>query len=147
METVNHGATLRKDLAEPLASVCVSSNIRVQNTNGASLDLLRLRSAGNDPIVRLYVNSTGRLFVRQDFLPTAQKDSGANLQSGWNAVELCGTVGTGTTWDLYLNGAKVVNAWAADTGSAPVGRIQIGDPGAKTISANWDDVVVDTVPD
>ena len=37
-----------------------------------------------------------------------------------------------------------MNAWAANTGTTPVGRIQIGDTGAKTWTANFDDVVVDT---
>lgn len=147
MDTVGHSATLRKDLDEPLTDVCMSMQIRVQSTGGTALDLLRLRSAANDPIVRVYIGADEKLYLRQDFLPTVQKNSGATLQSGWNALEVCGTVGMGTTWDLYLNGTTIIDDWVADTGTDGVGRIQIGDPGNKTITANWDDIVVDTVPD
>ena len=36
-----------------------------------------------------------------------------------------------------------MNGWAANTGTTPVGRIQIGDTAAKTWTANFDDVIVD----
>ena len=146
MQTVSDGATLRKDLDASLIDVCVSTQVRVQSTGGTALDLLRLRSTANGPIARSYIGSDGKLYLRSDF-SGLQKNSGATLQSGWNALEVCGTVGTGTTWDVYLNGAQIVTDWAADTGSDGVGRVQIGDPGNKTITANWDDVIVDTVPD
>jgi hypothetical protein len=40
---------------------------------------------------------------------------------------------------------KIVNAWAANTGTTPIGRIQIGDTVAKTFTANFDHVVLDLV--
>ena len=51
---------------------------------------------------------------------------------------------TSGTWSLYLNGTRIVNAWAANTGTTPVGRVQIGDTASKTWTANFDDVIVDT---
>jgi hypothetical protein len=69
------------------------------------------------------------------------------LPAGWNTIELCGTnVGSAGTWSLYLNGTRIVNAWAANTGPNAVARVQIGDVSAtKTWTINFDDVVVDTV--
>ena len=39
-----------------------------------------------------------------------------------------------------------MTGWVANTGTSPVGRIQIGDSAAKTFTANFDDVVVDGFP-
>jgi len=47
---------------------------------------------------------------------------------------------------LYRDGIKIVNAWAADTGTDPIGRIQIGDTSSKTWTANFDDVRLDQTP-
>jgi hypothetical protein len=38
-----------------------------------------------------------------------------------------------------------VNAWAANTGTTPVGRIEIGDTLARTFTMNVDDVVIDEI--
>jgi hypothetical protein len=34
----------------------------------------------------------------------------------------------------------------ADTGTDPIGRVQVGDTAAKTWTANFDDVRLDTTP-
>jgi hypothetical protein len=41
---------------------------------------------------------------------------------------------------------KIVNAWTADTGTTPVGRVQIGDTNAKTWTINFDHVRLDQLP-
>ena len=64
------------------------------------------------------------------------------LPVGGNKVKICGWVGATGTWDLYLNGAKILGAWAANTGTTPVGRVQIGSGAAETLTINYDDVVV-----
>ena len=53
-----------------------------------------------------------------------------------------GTVGTSGTWDLYRDGVKIVNAWPANTGTTPIGRVEIGNAQAVTSTINFDDVVV-----
>ena len=68
------------------------------------------------------------------------------LGSGWHNVELCGTVGVSGTWDLYRDGVKIVNAWTANTGTTPVGRVEIGKTQAFTATINFDDIVVDQTP-
>ncbi len=40
----------------------------------------------------------------------------------------------------------IVNAWAANTGTTPVGLIQIGDNAARTMTVNFDHVRVDQSP-
>jgi hypothetical protein len=131
------------DLASPLTSACVSANVNVSARSGITLDLLRLRTSAGGAIAKVYLDAQGRLLVRSEFAGT-QLSSGIVLPTGWNRLELCGTVGTLNGWDLYLNGSRIVNAWQANTGTTPIGRLQIGDTAAKTWTANWDDVIVDT---
>ena len=103
--------------------------------------LLRLRTAANGPIARVYLSSTGILSVRSD-VSGAQKSSGVALGTGWHGIQLCGTVGASGSWDLYRDGIKIVTGWVANTGTTPVGRVEIGDDGAKTFTINFDDVSV-----
>ena len=115
------------------------------NVSAASLGsgpvLLRLRTASDGPVARVFLTSGGVLSLRAD-ASGAQKSSGVTLGSGWHSVELCGTVGTAGAWDLYRDGVKIVSGWVADTGTTPVGRVQIGDNAAKTFTLNIDDVAV-----
>jgi hypothetical protein len=48
--------------------------------------------------------------------------------------------------DLYRDGVKIVNAWSSDTGTTPIGRVEIGNGTAVTAAINFDDVVVDQTP-
>ena len=91
--------------------------------------LFRLRTAANGPIARVYPNSTGIL----SFGPTSRRSeySGAALGTGWHTIQLCGTVGASGTWDLYLDVPEKVAAWVANTGTTPVGRVDIGNNGRR----------------
>ena len=51
--------------------------------------------------------------------------------------------GTAGTWTLYRDGVQIVNNWVVNTGTTPVGRMEIGDTAAGTFTVNFDDVVVD----
>jgi chitodextrinase len=133
-----------KDLGTTSGSGCLSVNVNAASLAG-STDLFRLRTAAGGPIAKVYLSASGVLLVRSDVAAT-QLSSGVALGSGWHNLELCGTVGSAGAWDLYRDGAKIVNGWAADTGTAPIGRVQIGDTAAKTWTVNFDDVRLDQTP-
>ena len=65
------------------------------------------------------------------------------LGTGWHNVELCGTVGAATSWTLYRDGV-LINTWQTNTGTDPIGRVQLGRHVGKTFTANFDHFVVDT---
>jgi PKD repeat protein len=140
-QVTSQSAFAYRDLGTTASQVCVSANVNV--SSGAALDLLRLRTAAGGAVVKAFLGS-GTLRIRSDFGAT-QTNSGVALGTGWHNVELCGSVGTTSTWDLYRDGVRIVNQWQADTGTTPVGRIQIGDTAAKTFTANFDHVVLDQV--
>ncbi|MEX0990114.1 MAG: hypothetical protein WD206_07455 [Actinomycetota bacterium] len=144
-ETAGNNASLRVNLPAPVDEICMSARIRVFDRGTSGLDLLRVRTAGDGKVTKTYVNSSNVLVLRSELAAT-QKLSGTTLPTGWNELEMCGEVGTTSTWDLYLNGTKIVDAWQADVGTTDIGRIQIGDTNSKTATANWDDVVADGEP-
>lgn len=123
-------------------SACMSVNVNVAALGGNAVDLFRFRTAADGPISRAFVNASGVLYFRSD-ASGVQQSSGVALGTGWHNVELCGTIGTTGTWDLYRDGVKILGGWVANTGTIPIGRIQIGDNAAKTFTVNWDDVVLD----
>ena len=131
------------NLATPVSEVCFSTNVNV--ASGSNFDLFRLRTATNGPIIKAFLAANGTLGLRNDFGSTTRGTT-TGLGTGWHNLELCGTVGAATTWDLYRDGVVVVNDWQANTGTTAIGRVQIGDTAAKTFTANFDHVVVDQAP-
>ena len=134
-----------KDLSGTFSQLCTSANVNVTSQDSNAATLFRLRTAANGAVAKVYVNTAGILYIRSD-VSSAQIYSGVAIGSGWHNVEVCGTVGTSGTWDLYRDGVKIVNAWAANTGTTPVGRVEIGNAQAVTATINFDDVVVDQTP-
>ena len=105
--------------------------------------LLRFRTTGDGAIVRVSISSGRILQLRNDVSGTLVS-TGVVLPTGtWTSLELCGTVGTSGSWTLYENGVQIFGPWAANTGSATIGRVTIGTPDARTMTVNFDDVVVD----
>jgi hypothetical protein len=120
--------------------VCVDFSLHVAAASG-SVDLMRLRTAGNGNIAKVVLSSTGSLQFRSD-VSGVTRNTGTSLPGGWHALRLCGTVGSAGTWDMFLDGAKILDAWTANTGTTPVGRVQIGSNAGETLTINYDDVVV-----
>ena len=142
-QVTNQSASAYKDLASPVMTACTSLNVNV--IAGSNIDLFRLRTAANGALIKVLVATNGTLQIRSDFAGTSFS-SGVQMGTGFHSVELCGTVGTNTTWDLYRDGVKIVNAWATNTGTTGIGRVQIGDTAAKTFTVNYDNVRMDMAP-
>ena len=134
-----------ENLSGTFSQLCMSANVNVSSLGGSTPTLFRLRTAANGAVARVFVNASGILYVKSD-VSGAQFFSGVALGTGWHNIEVCGTVGTSGTWDLYRDGVKIVNAWAANTGTTPIGRVEIGNASAVTSTINFDDVVVDQTP-
>jgi hypothetical protein len=135
-------AFLRENLVTTLTTGCVSEAVNLSSLGANAVDLVRFRTAVGGPVVRVFASASRVLVLRSD-VTGAQRSSGVALPAGWNTIELCGTVGTSGSWSLYLNGGQIVNGWTADTGTTPIGRIDVGDTASKTFAMNVDDVVVD----
>jgi hypothetical protein len=131
-----------RTLGTSVSSACMSMNVNVSSIGSPYVALLRLRTAANGNIVRVFMTGAGVLWVKSD-VSGQQISSSTAIGSGWHQVELCGGSGT---WSLYRDGIPIVTNWSANTGTAPIGRIEIGDTLGRTFTINFDDVVVDQVP-
>ena len=131
-----------KTLSSPLNTICVSANVNVAVRDAGSTTLLMLRTPGNGPIVRVFVDPNGILYLRSDASNT-QIWSGVALGSGWHSIEVCGTVGVSSSWDLYRDGSTIATLGSPTPGRRTVGRVNIGNTQAVTATVNFDDVVVD----
>ncbi len=123
---------------------CVSANVNVASGTGdrpvpAAFGRQRaghqgLRPRERDAAAPLGLRRHHAQLRRRRWAPAGTRSSSA-ARSGSN-----------TTWDLIRDGVVIVNDWAANTGTAAVTRVQIGDTAAKTFTVNFDHVRVDLVP-
>jgi alpha-tubulin suppressor-like RCC1 family protein len=129
-------------LPSPVTTACESADVNVTARGTNTVALLRLLTSTNAGIVRLFVNTSGVLIAKAD-APGTQK-TGVTLGTGWVSLELCGTVsGTTGVIDVYRNGVHIISSWAVAVPNAAIATIQIGDNTAKTMTVNFDNVVVD----
>jgi alpha-tubulin suppressor-like RCC1 family protein len=138
-------AFARRTITPTLGPICLSERVNLQTPGGNAVILARLQTSSAAGILRVVVNANGILQLRSDVSGTV-RGSGVALGSGWVHLEVCGSVGANSSWDLYREGVRIVTDWVANTGSSAVGQIQIGDNSAKTVTMNLDDVRVDQTP-
>ncbi|MGE3329039.1 MAG: PKD domain-containing protein, partial [Acidimicrobiia bacterium] len=143
MQVTNQSASAYRSISPARSQLCASVNVNV--ASGSNIDLFRLRTSTNGAVIKVFLASNGTLGMRSDFAGSS-RSSTTQLGTGWHNVELCGTVGTNTTWTLYRDGAQIGTPWQVSTGTTAVGRMQIGDTASKTFTANFDHVVIDTAP-
>ncbi len=129
------------DLSATYSTLCVREAINISSLGASSVALLKLRTAADQSVGRVFVESNRALKVRAD-VSGQIFPSGVALPTGWSTIELCATIGSSGTLTLLLNGSQL-GAWTSDLGASQIGRIQILDDAAKTFTANVDDVVAD----
>jgi hypothetical protein len=137
-------AFARRALGSTFPTVCLSASVRLAPGSSGSVALLKLRTAANGPIGRVFSSPTGLLSIRSDVSGQQLATGVAMAIDAWNTVELCGTIGAAGAWNLYLNGSQIVDDWVTNNGTTPIGLIQIGDDTVKTFTMNIDDVIART---
>ena len=145
VQAVNRAATATKILPQSLSTGCVSFDIRPTSVVSNQV-LMRLRTANDGGLLRLYVDSNRFLRLRSDVSSAGSPVTSRLTLDAWQNIEVCGTVGSSGSWDLYHDGVPVLQSWVANTGTAPIGRVQLGDFNARTWSSHYDFVVVDAQP-
>jgi arylsulfatase A-like enzyme len=132
-----------RTLGSSLSRACLRMSVNLFSIGTNPVALARLRTASNGPVIRVAVTSGRVLQLRSD-VSGVIRSSGVSLGTGWHVLELCGNVGTSGAWDLSRDGTKIVAGWTTNTGTVPIGRLELGDAAAKTFTANFDDVRVTT---
>jgi hypothetical protein len=143
VDVTGQSAFAYRQLDSSYTTICVSTD--VDETRMGRNVLIRLKTAASGPIARVVLDANGYLRVRSD-VSGVRTGRLAVLPPGWHTVELCGSIAATSTWDLYLDGARLLDSWRANSGTAGVGRVYLGDTSAKTWAARFDNVVVDQRP-
>jgi hypothetical protein len=113
-----------------------------------TVSIIGFRSTAGASIARLYIDTQGRLGLRNDMALTST--AGPLLASAlWHSVELHLIVnGTSSTIEVWLDGNLVpalTSQAAASLGTALIGQVQIGENQVgRSYDVAFDDVVVQT---
>jgi hypothetical protein len=112
----------------------------------SQVNLLRVRTAGDSSIVYLFVNTAGKLGLRNDVAGTTFT-SATPVGSGWHALELHTVIGGASgVSEVWIDGVRINDlSITTNMGSTPIGRLQIGEVNnGRTYHVVIDDVAFDT---
>jgi hypothetical protein len=145
--TTGTAAYATKTLAVAQAEVFEQLRVKVVSQAANSVVLTRLRTATGGGLVKLYLDSSGRLAYRNDVAGTTSTSSSVVRPGGWHTVQLHTLInGASGQVDVWLDGVKLSALSKAESlGTTPIGRVQLGDDAtARTYDVAYDDVVLDT---
>jgi hypothetical protein len=119
----------------------------VKSLPSSTANLIGYRTGSTVSIARLYIDSQGRLALRNDIAGTSTTGPAVSTGS-WHSVELHVVVnGTSSTIEVWLDGAAVsaLTTQTANLGAGLIGQLQIGEnqPG-RSYDIAFDDLVVQT---
>jgi hypothetical protein len=113
----------------------------------SQVNLLRFRTAADGSLGYLFVTATGQVGLRNDVAATTTMSS-AVAGAGWHAIELHMTVnGTSSSIEVWLDGVRLgdISPAGVNLGTAPIGRLQIGEVQAgRTYDVVFDDAAFAT---
>jgi hypothetical protein len=131
-----------KDLGADYPGLCETESVNLSSIGSSTVVLMRFRTAANGAIARLFLLPSRVLYLKSD-VAGLQASSGFTLPlNAWTSLEMCGSVGSPGTLQLYVNGASVLGPWNVDLGTAPIERVEAGSASAATFTMNLDDVIV-----
>jgi hypothetical protein len=139
---VNAAGSGRVALPSRVGAACTAFDVRITSISGtARAALVKLRASNGSSIARVQIDSLRRVSVRND-ITGAMLNTTVTLAAGtWTNVRLCVTVATAGQLRVEVNGA-VAGTWSTNTGTSLFATVQLGDNDPRTITANWDALLV-----
>ena len=121
---------------------------KVAHQGANTVVLQRFLTQPGVPITRLYLNNSGKLATRNDITGTANTSASGITPGRWHTAQMRVRVNDAASrTDVWLDGAKIDALSRDDSlGTAPIGRIQLGDDATgKSYDVDFDEVTADTV--
>jgi hypothetical protein len=144
--TTNGGTYAKKTLPSTYTDAFTRIYFNVVSSS-SQVNLVRLRTASGTSLGYLFVNTTGKLGLRNDIAATTTTSTTA-VSPGWHALELHMRInGTSSAIDTWLDDVHVDSLSPATTnlGTAAVGQLQIGEvQTGRTYDVVFDDVAFAT---
>ena len=124
--------------------VCAALSVNVTRQTTSTV-LMRLRTAGNGAIARVFITASRRLYIRSDV-------AGAQMNTGLHPDASAPGPGSSsaprrrpTATSSSRSTASPRPVWNGNTGTANAGIIELGDAAANSWAGAFDDVFVDDV--
>jgi hypothetical protein len=137
----------RETLSGGYSNLYALTYFQVRSLPSSTSTLVGFRTSGNTSIARLYIDSQGRLALRNDVGATSTTGPLVSVGS-WHSVELHVVVnGASSTIEVWLDGNPVtaLTTQTASLGSGPIGMLQIGEnQTGRSFDVAFDDLVVQT---
>lgn len=140
----NAAGSARLALPAATTDACTGFSIRIASVSGtAKPSLVKLRAANGGSIARVQIDSTRRVSVRNDGTGATLNTTGnvTLAANTWTPIRFCASVAAAGQLRLEVNGA-VVGTWSTNTGTSPFAVVQLGDNDPRTVTANWDALLV-----
>ncbi len=147
--SVGSGPTFaRKLLPASQTDLYYKINFFVVSQAANTVNLMKLRTTTDGPILSLSINNLGRLSYRNDVAGTSVNSTVIVAQGTWQSLEVhLKIAGNASQIEVWYNGV-LVNAMSKTDpfGTTPIGRIQLGEntPGL-TYDIVFDDLTVSSV--
>ena len=145
--TTNGGTYAKKTLATTYGDGYLRIYYNLLSAS-SQVNLLRLRTAADSSIAYLYIDTAGRLNLRND-AGAATVTSTVVPGAGWHALELHAVIsGATSATEVWLDGVKIgALSVSTNLGTTPIGRLQVGEVQAgRTYNVLFDDSVFNTQP-
>ena len=139
------GSSAQVTLDSTRSDVYYSARFSIASQGPNSASLLRFRTAANGAVSSVFLASTGRLTYRNDTTGGTVATSAIVTRNTWHDLEARVLVnGASSQVEIWLDGASVLTT-VQSLGSAPIGRLELGDPGtSRVFDIAFDDVIADT---
>jgi hypothetical protein len=134
-----------KQLGATESEVVYDLRFKVVSQASNNVTLAKLRTQAAVSIVTLYRSGSGRFCLRNDVTATSVCASGTVSAGVWHGARLRARIdGAAGETEVWLDGVRVdVLSAMQSLGTAPIGRIQIGDNlTGRTFDVAFDDVTV-----
>jgi len=142
------GASAFKNLAQSESDLFYVARFKILSQS-QNVNVLRFRNntAGANAIATAFVSSTSKLGLRNDFTGVASTSTTTSVTAGWHTLQVHVTTnGASSSTEVWLDGNTVASLTQSgiDLGTAPVGRLELGDPStARTFDVAFDEVAYD----
>jgi Polysaccharide lyase len=136
-----------KTLSTPLPELYYDGRFEVISQASSTASLVRFRTAAAGPILTIFRRANNKLAYVNEL--TGQTSIGPAVSAGaWHELEVHVLVNGGASLvEVWLDGTRVNSMSKTDSlGTAPVGRVYIGDPASgRTFDTAFDNQVVSIV--
>jgi hypothetical protein len=143
-------AYVMKGLKAPVADAEISADLTVVSQR-SGVTLLQVKTSSGKPIASVRLNRGGSLDSLNHITGTTATSSSTLGDGGWHRLGLRIRVGAAGALHVVLDGAIVPQlSQEGNLGSAPVGRLQVGDRSGTRAELTADDVTLtdaQTAPD